>query len=348
MEEFNKGLDKLRVCDTKEAIASVINYYKAFKAAYQDLLSMTKAATNRLKAAAERALKDKSNANSAAARAKAAAKAKPKAAPAKVSLWEVISNIAASMPAVSDPKKPKEFDHSSPTIVRADAKAKLFDVTSEFMKSSLLFEERFDGSAEKVDPGRGQRKYVGPAVAEVGSFMMEVFGEGTFVQPDDEKMKATLVPVVFCVAKNRETCSAETGHLATVRFGLKGTRSVIAVSTLSLWEYLKIKEPTAEVQPKMLYAWLKNTTADNLKSFMESSGNPKVYFATVGPHDALYLPPAFTFFERVGNNGFLGCRYQFLAASHFEALEGLNKLVLSSMQPNATLQATVDALALKK
>jgi len=95
------------------------------------------------------------------------------------------------------------------------------------------------------------------------------------------------------------------------------------------------------------YHWLKTVTADAAKTFLEASAEHTIMHATVGPHDVLYLPPGWIFFEKVvGNSDFAGVRLQHLSLTDLPELSALSTYLMGLGKPNANLQMAVDCLAL--
>jgi hypothetical protein len=165
-----------------------------------------------------------------------------------------------------------------------------------------------------------------------------------------EVVVADLCPSTFAIASSRTTCSAEEGHLPTLRLGFGGTRQVVAVRTMSIIEFIKNIDKSAKVDCKVAYGWLKAATLEGFKAFKAfvDSGAPPVqpFYASVGVGDALYLPAGWMFYEKIGTRDFAGVRVGFIRQSDAPTLTLLQRHLLSVEKPNDILNRALDNLAL--
>ena len=97
---------------------------------------------------------------------------------------------------------------------------------------------------------------------------------------------------------------------------------------------------------KEAYHWFKSTTVDSAKTFKAQNSTNKIFGATVGEGDIVYLPAGWTNFEKILGADFIGIRRALLGAGDVSALEPLNKLLLTQSAPNSTLQSALDCLVM--
>lgn len=357
LSEFEQLEEKLHKARSKEEISAAFAFYKPFKSAYTDLTSMARAAANRLKAALERVHKEQNEDVTHATRvSKQAAKKKAPAPLAKQNTMDSIigTGIAKdlnSVALVAGEKHPAGVVGDLPMVLRVDPKHPMVQADADMIKATVAFEKRFATSVEYADPGRVQRKFSKEMADVIVKFFEEMLPfEYVLGQKDmAENLQQALVPIMYAIAKNRETCSAETGHLATLRLMLRGTRKVLLASTEHLWKYLAEEVKLPMINAKKIYAWFKSSTPENLKSFTLAFPEQEVlYNGTVGVHDVLYTPPGWIFMERVANSDVVGVKCQVLSAKHNTCVAELHRLVLASMETNTLLQSAVDALVLKE
>ena len=109
-----------------------------------------------------------------------------------------------------------------------------------------------------------------------------------------------------------------------------------------------IASATASPQctPKQAYHWLKAVTVDAAKAFKGRHGEGSLSYATVGPGDLLYLPAGWTYYEKVGNQDFIGIKHVHIGLADMTVLEDINKTLPALEAPNASLQAALDCLAM--
>lgn len=360
LHEFEQLEERLQNARSKQEIAQSFAFFKPFKSAYTDLIGMTKAATNRLQASLARVRKQMSEDSTIATRAskqtQSQAKKKAVVAPVKKNVLESMQGIATeirSVPLIAGTKHASDLALGVPAILRVDPKDPMVHSSSPLVKATSSFEARFATSVEHSDPGRVQRKFpVGESEA-IFKFFGDMLPAGVMVSNDGmpDILVQALSPIMFAVAKNRETVSAETGHLATLRLVLRGTRKVLLVHTESLWAFMAETLKLPQLTMKKVYAWVKTASTDNLKAMAQSSQSSQqkdvLFMGTVGVNDVLYTPPGWVFIERIANADVVGVKQQVLLGPHNESIASLHRLVLASMEPNPLLQAAADALVLK-
>ena len=233
---------KIKQARTKEELAAIAAASKPFKSAYQDLLTMVKAAANRAKHAisSEQGAMEKKMGSAmdgeAAAEASAAKKRKSTrdaAAPAK--LMSMRHSLGEPLPTASVTQEltlSADISFGTPAILRFTPEV----VTTEgvLRKEITAMRNKFQTSAERADPGRGHRPLGSEAQQEALRLLTGVVPKTELVPHDklqtSPALAADLKPVVFAVAKGRETFCMETAQLPTLRLAFDGTREVLRSS----------------------------------------------------------------------------------------------------------------------
>ena len=145
--------------------------------------------------------------------------------------------------------------------------------------------KRFATSRERADPGRAQRKFKIEVATQVELLFKNLLPDDYCVKKEGlhETLSQAMEPIMFAVARNRETCSAETGHLPTMRLMVGGTRKVLLVHTAALWRYLQDTLKLPQLSAKKIYGWLKSSNIEALKAISQSSSNPVLFEGSIGP-----------------------------------------------------------------
>ena len=353
--EFEEKLAEIEAAQTKERLIQIQNDMKPFKTAYADLLSMAKAAKNRLVSAIQDAVKQQQKRKDEQDQV-AQAKRKPgrpkKADTVVETMVAAPSSVATDIESIvikEDGKPASDLNLAVPLIFRMDPKH-----VAEFavVKTATLavLEQKFKNDPARTSTGRSQRALPADQKSSIVEFVHKLFPEGHILDsakiPDKIKNEQ-LVPAAFIVAKSWVTASAEAGHLPTCRIGFGGTRAVVAVHTSSLLEHVS-QGGGGKADLARCYQWLKSASKEAAKAFVDANPTSKVLFhATVGPNDILHLPAGWMFYECISNGGsFLGVRVQHLSLSSLPQLHQLNSYLLSLGKPNAALQSAVDCLSL--
>ena len=357
--DFEEKMGIIEACETKDDIANIQSEMKTFKTAYSDLLSMSKAAQKRLATAIADAvkqnLKKKDDAVAAAAPKKGRGRPKKGESAASPSLQENAHEIAFDIPSVpfmSGGKPSKDLagvNYQAPIIFRAaQDQIESLAVIKKSTLSSL--ESKFKADPARTESGRSQRSLPPEQGALIMGFAKACFPDGMLLPAEkisDKLRTDTQNPTAFVVAKNWVTASAEGGHMATCRMGFLGNRVVVCAQTLPLLKHLS-KSGGSNCELARVYQWLKTATAQAAKAFVDAyEGQQVLMHATVGPADMLFLPPGWTFYEKIGGSAnFLGVRVQMLSVSFLPVLRELNAHLLGLGKPNPALQSLVDCLTL--
>ena len=353
---------KIKQARTKEELAAIASASKPFKSAYQDLLTMAKAAANRAKhaIASERGAMEKKKRSAmdgdAAAEASAAKRRKSTrdaAAPAK--LMAMKHSLGEPLPTASVTQEltlSADISFGTPAILRFTPEV----VTTEgvLRKEITAMRNKFNTSAERADPGRGHRPLGSDAQQEALRLLAGVIPKTELVPHDklqtSPALAADLKPVVFAIAKGRETFGMETAQLPTLRLAFDGTREVFCAPAMELMEHIaSLSESKALPTAKAVTTFLRGCTVDQMKSFILTNPTTNKFFhGTLGPQDALFLPAGWAFGEKVlSGSDVYGIRVQIIFKTNMPALDKFNSIFLSQQKPSPVLQRVLDFLALQ-
>ena len=358
--EFDKVITELKAARANAQIQQINNHYKVFKAAFTDLVAMANAAAVRL-AMKIKKLKEQKKASRAtkerSVAAKKAADARPSAAKkaAKTHILQSLEGVATDITSGSagnlccDSLK-AALSNQVPHVLRLSGEEAQIGPETDMMKVATGLADKFAQSKEHEDPGRAQRGFKS-AGDPIQTWLMSQLIEGHAMamgEGSPEILVKVMAPVSFAIAKNRETSSAETGHLPTMRLILRGSRQCMMAPTAVLWKYLSTTLGISGLNPKKVYGWLKSATVESLKAFVQAhEGQLVLVGATFHPNDVLIVPGGWCFYEKIGSADLLGVKCQFVAAAAATTLSELNRMVLGSKETNAHLQSANDIIALK-
>ena len=363
MEDFSAQRTKISAARNMDDIARVNHYYKPFRAAYIDLSSMAKSAGNRLTAAMEKVSKSEQDEKDSFTRSKAKAKSATAkglngtgASNAKASTIDMAFEVAKQIEAtalLSGQGHVTKFlgGGEIPHCFRVDPNDPIMSVdASGMMKQVRAFADRFAVGPERADPGRSQRRLTPEIASEVQTFFEGILPEAHMMRPVDPpaELRKLVSPVIFTVAKNRETCSAEPGHLTSMRLVIAGSRKIVAFNTVALLGYLVDVLKMPEVTLKSAYDWIKMCNPDSVKALLRHYDDQDIVFGlTQGAGDLLFLPAGWTFCEKMSNANVAGVKLQLISKKDEKQLQGMQTFLMSGTpQPNAALQMAVDHLTI--
>lgn len=255
---------------------------------------------------------------------------------------------AAQSLCATDGPAASTLDWGRPILFRMDPNMDELKDDSKFVSACNAFATRFARAPERLSPGRGQRKMAQDAADSYLALTQTVLRlQGSQPGPEfTENVKVAMAPTVWAAAKDLVTPAPESGHLASIRTCIKGSRELLCVPTLTLWQYLEALDPppSPTMSVTVLCNWIKHATVDDWKSFVANASAANLVHVTAGPKDLFYLPPAWTFLEKVGSHDVCGARMQFVVQQHEPALSKFSKQLLAVMKPNAVLQEAWAAL----
>ena len=113
----------------------------------------------------------------------------------------------------------------------------------------------------------------------------------------------------------------------------------------ALANYVSRKTACA-AKPAEVYNFLKTSSADNIKQYVESNPAEHIVFhGTLGPNDCLYIPAGWCSLERVAaSTDNVGVRILCFGVGHQDALEKTDRVLIAVGWPNEKLQAAMDII----
>ena len=120
--------------------------------------------------------------------------------------------------------------------------------------------KKFPTDPARADPGRAQLKLKPDAKLALDGVVSNISPD--LVPDADVKglLKEQMARARFAIAQNRTTCSAEIGHVSSLRIGFEGNREVCCLPTAKLYAFLRQSNRQKVPSLKDLYAWVKVAT----------------------------------------------------------------------------------------
>ena len=109
---------------------------------------------------------------------------------------------------------------------------------------------------------------------------------------DDNQLRKAMALSNFAAKQGSHHAYVDKGKLASLRISTEGTRLVAATSLHSLTEFMKLKNVN-HITPTNFFK------AMRMESTTEYAADNKLYWATVGVGDALFIPSGFLIYESV-------------------------------------------------
>ena len=207
-------------------------------------------------------------------------------------------------------------------------------------------------SPERSQYGRGTKGFTkehGILATNFAATFHSIEESGRLLKTTDMQpgaLKDTLLPVMLSIAPSNSVPACEKGHLATIMYSFWGIRQVILFDSMQLVAHVKQQGPTtSDTIVADLRKFLRKFNGNELKKYHE--GDSMVFYTTIGPGDALMIPPAFHFYDKNGTADVIGLKMCFLSSDHQSSLEQIDKIYPSS-NPNELLTKSLDALVLAK
>lgn len=160
LSEYDELEKRLVAAKSKDDLATALAFYKPFKAAYSELITMAKGAATRLTVSVEKMTEVAAEETASVARSQGRRKKDKAGAQAKHSIWEAFGTFGKEVPShvLTDASKPAPATLVSPIIVRLDPKSAELGAEGAIPKMCDVFADRFAKSEQRAEPGRAQRK----------------------------------------------------------------------------------------------------------------------------------------------------------------------------------------------
>ena len=154
-------------------------------------------------------------------------------------------------------------------------------------------------------------------------------------------LTAQLDPLLMVQHADNMMCNSEFCHVASMRFGFTGTRTVF-VSKLMPWLTFLSGEVGKSVSPSEVYKNCRETPPEKL----QTSETRVMFKTTVGPNDVFYVPCGYFFCEKVGAVDHASVKFPIMTTKDSETYDELVRhLTLIDKVPEM-LTALADAASL--
>ena len=273
LTEFNELEARLHSCRSKDDIANAHQFYKTFKAAYMELMSMGRAAASRLTAAVDRQQEVKKGLQKVSAASSKAKKVVGNNVQKQSVLLDAFGSFGEEVESIVYTAGTLVTDLAklaTPLIIRVDCQSEEFGPDSMVASFCIVFGNRFLKSEERADPGRAQKKIPDGSEKAVQALFLSMYPEKHHINIPtgaDDPLRAHLIPILFAINKGRETCAPEPGYLGTTRLLMRGTRRCILLRIEAIWEYLEKVLKCTPVTLKKVRQWAQGANAHNFQAF---------------------------------------------------------------------------------
>ena len=209
-----------------------------------------------------------------------------------------IETIEEGQPDLTDISK---FDAATPLLIKLVASSKAAE-EGPIQQARLAFHQLWDSSQERTIKGRAAQRIDTKAVAEVQEALSKVLPKDVLnnsFATDNDAIVKLLTPAMFGIAKSSVHCGMEPDGLASVRFTLQGTRSVVIMPLVHLLRFMRMKsiQESNLVYPRACI-FMKAMTLPFLQEYVKTDG-AKIFATTISSEHVLYVPSNMIVLERV-------------------------------------------------
>ena len=343
-----------RILDTlsKDEQAAIGEEQKPFRTALNELITMTKAAKVRLCKGLDEAQKKEADAkegHKAKASALAQQKRDAKIKAASAGVWDTAATHGEALPTyvATAGASLQDFNYDSPCIIRLPTDTESLGEDGLLTKSMCAFEERFKIDPLRTEPGRAQKKLPEAEADAIFKLITGLFPDSDLLQQMPAAIAEQLKPIKYAVAKGRQTCSVEGGHLTVIRLSGHGTRRLAFAPLLPLLRFhaqlsgMKMQDtPLQKVSH-----FFKSLPSESLMRFVALGGENKVLYGTVGSFDAVYIPTGWVFAEHVQDKqDLIGLRVVVAPKPTKSSMNAVSDHLQIIKKPNDVLQQIFDAV----
>ncbi len=157
-------------------------------------------------------------------------------------------------------------------------------------------------------------------------------------------------PATYAVKSDKISVSIENALSRTIRLGCLGTREVYLTNAWTLSEFMSSTSIDKRMPPmKNVAMWMRLASETTVKAFLQHNDKTKdmMWHATLGPQDALMVPPGWIVAERTAmTSDCYGFRTSIFCPSDLPELERWDRLWVTQAAQNETLHAVIDFLTL--
>ena len=189
------------------------------------------------------------------------------------------------------------------------------------------------------------------AAALLGSFVASSAVSADKLDESNQPLKESLRPGVWAMSPGRVFSQAERSHFATVRWSWKGTRQVPLTKEEHFLQFVQARRPLgAQIPFVNLWNTWRDITSEYMRQYTTNQGSPSTFTTTIGPGEALFLPPAYIVCERGQGDNCVGLRLPVLYKEHhpclLKVLNAVEKVMLGEAK-NKALMAWIDTKAMQ-
>jgi hypothetical protein len=161
----------------------------------------------------------------------------------------------------------------------------------------------YTGSEDRASKGRGGRKIVDPALqASASDFLTNELPKDFFIEC--KEVMNNCVPTLLAVTKDTIAAYREPDALASIRFTLTGTRTIVMCRMDHLLEFMgKLDFKPENLCAARAVAFMKAMTLEQVQGFQKDF---KFYHCTVGTKEAVYTPMGWACVEKISSNDVYG------------------------------------------
>ncbi|CAK0874664.1 unnamed protein product [Prorocentrum cordatum] len=337
LHEYQPYWEKLKLAESEADLKQVAEEVKPFKIALNDLISMTRNATNTLK----NALKQACEKNKDGGKARKVAKGDKagialQGSGSRLQLFDRGVEKGTAMPTFEIAQDIPVNALATPTRVKNVSQEDL-DALTEMANA---FAPKFQSSRLRTTDGRAEKPIKGDAVKNAMSVLHAVVLDSPHLP--FEKMHAELQPAVFGICKAMETVSIERGRCPSLRVHTQGCRQVVAASCASLRSFME-RNGMSQVGPDHLLSFFKGMAKESIDAFLSSGG--RLCHTMVSSGEGVVIPFNFVFAEKViSTSDALGVRLSFWMKSDEAAMEACSRWLITAKKPNSWLQSAVECV----
>ena len=345
--EFAQIDDLLMAAQSKLALDNVGKDWKDHKAAVLELITQSKAAAKRLEGALVIHSRTLSKASEAPKMAQPSRLSLLKASATAVTFFDGAAEFALPIPAAT---LSAEVVFTTPAIF-AHPVEDVMKVAPALVQACQTVVTNLVGKPDK----RVSRRLSDDPLAQAELLLKPILelhykGAGGKVAPPSG-LDMHFSPNLTWMAPDYKDQLSELNYLGTCRLQVLGSRKIVCTEALRMLRYLDKVSHQGMPQSVMkdVHSWLKTATLENGKNFKEAAGGP-MYHATLGPGDALWLPPGWVYYDAAQAGKDKSCinvRVQTLATGHHDTMVELFESLKKRGKVTSTMLAQiVDKLVL--
>ena len=222
--------------------------------------------------------------------------------------WDYTAEFSTPIPEAKAPLTDHDTFHrdlSKPFMVtNIDWVKRSIKDNNEMNVGVDLFKQKFSKwLAKQATEKRGGQSIRDPTTAKMcQALLCQSFGDAAFTQPywaqastsagDCEALKKALEPSFFALAAGEMFASTELECLGTLRLAKEGIRGVVCTKWEDLTAFMRADTSDSGMTMEAAKKMLLGMTREKVEKYSKNNPN-KIFFATCGVADLLYMPPGY-------------------------------------------------------